>query len=224
MSGFYLNELLLKLTERCDPHPEIFCRLRLLRAGAVRAAGSRSERLRRFEKRLLNDLGYGLELSQTRDGVPVQSGRAIIDFALERGPQFAWRRRPAPFMANRWPICRQRASRMPARCATPSACCAPPSMPVSTAAPEIPRGHAGASAARPADSSDRLPGAFVNEPKLHGSIALGVNIDHVATLRQARRARYPDPCSCRVCSRRSRVRTASRCICARTGATFRTAM
>jgi pyridoxine 5-phosphate synthase len=33
----------------------------------------------------------------------------------------------------------------------------------------------------------------VKEPKLHGGIALGVNIDHVATLRQARRARYPDP-------------------------------
>jgi pyridoxine 5-phosphate synthase len=33
----------------------------------------------------------------------------------------------------------------------------------------------------------------VSEPVLHGSIALGVNIDHVATLRQARRARYPDP-------------------------------
>jgi pyridoxine 5-phosphate synthase len=33
----------------------------------------------------------------------------------------------------------------------------------------------------------------VTEPKLHGGIALGVNIDHVATLRQARRARYPDP-------------------------------
>jgi pyridoxine 5-phosphate synthase len=28
---------------------------------------------------------------------------------------------------------------------------------------------------------------------LHGGIALGVNIDHVATLRQVRRARYPDP-------------------------------
>jgi|SRR5882672_4135630 len=28
---------------------------------------------------------------------------------------------------------------------------------------------------------------------LHPGIALGVNIDHVATLRQARRARYPDP-------------------------------
>jgi pyridoxine 5-phosphate synthase len=33
----------------------------------------------------------------------------------------------------------------------------------------------------------------VSELDLHGSIALGVNIDHVATLRQARRARYPDP-------------------------------
>ena len=28
---------------------------------------------------------------------------------------------------------------------------------------------------------------------LHSGIALGVNIDHVATLRQARRGRYPDP-------------------------------
>jgi pyridoxine 5-phosphate synthase len=33
----------------------------------------------------------------------------------------------------------------------------------------------------------------VSEPVLHGAIALGLNIDHVATLRQARRARYPDP-------------------------------
>jgi pyridoxine 5-phosphate synthase len=31
------------------------------------------------------------------------------------------------------------------------------------------------------------------EPLIHGGIALGVNIDHVATLRQARRGRYPDP-------------------------------
>jgi pyridoxine 5-phosphate synthase len=33
----------------------------------------------------------------------------------------------------------------------------------------------------------------MKQPTLHGGIALGVNIDHVATLRQARRARYPDP-------------------------------
>jgi pyridoxine 5-phosphate synthase len=33
----------------------------------------------------------------------------------------------------------------------------------------------------------------MSQPSFHGDIALGVNIDHVATLRQARRARYPDP-------------------------------
>jgi pyridoxine 5-phosphate synthase len=33
----------------------------------------------------------------------------------------------------------------------------------------------------------------MNDSVLHSSIALGVNIDHVATLRQARRGRYPDP-------------------------------
>jgi pyridoxine 5-phosphate synthase len=33
----------------------------------------------------------------------------------------------------------------------------------------------------------------VSDIALHAGIALGVNIDHVATLRQARRARYPDP-------------------------------
>lgn len=33
----------------------------------------------------------------------------------------------------------------------------------------------------------------MSEPKLYGGIALGVNIDHVATLRQARRVNYPDP-------------------------------
>lgn len=33
----------------------------------------------------------------------------------------------------------------------------------------------------------------MNGAELHAGIALGVNIDHVATLRQARRGRYPDP-------------------------------
>jgi pyridoxine 5-phosphate synthase len=33
----------------------------------------------------------------------------------------------------------------------------------------------------------------VSDGVLHAGMALGVNIDHVATLRQARRVRYPDP-------------------------------
>ena len=67
MSGFYLNELLLKLTQRCDPHPEIFFSY----ASCVQALcdGEVEEpTLRRFEKRLLNDLGYGLELDDDRRG------------------------------------------------------------------------------------------------------------------------------------------------------------
>jgi DNA repair protein RecO (recombination protein O) len=85
MSGFYLNELLLKLTERLDPHPEIFfsyaaCMESLCAGAAVEAT------LRRFEKRLLNDLGYGLDLAQTSEGQPVEADR-YYRFALESGAQ-----------------------------------------------------------------------------------------------------------------------------------------
>jgi DNA repair protein RecO (recombination protein O) len=85
MSGFYLNELLLKLTERWDPHPEIFSAY----AACVRAlcAGDIEEpALRRFEKQLLEALGYGLELAQTVEGVPVQTD-LYYRFGLESGPQ-----------------------------------------------------------------------------------------------------------------------------------------
>jgi DNA repair protein RecO (recombination protein O) len=85
MSGFYLNELLLKLTERMDPHAEVFysyaaC-IETLCAGA-----DEEPALRLFEKRLLHDLGYGLELTRTEDGLPVEPDR-YYRFALERGPQ-----------------------------------------------------------------------------------------------------------------------------------------
>ena len=85
MSGFYLNELLLKLTQRCDPHPEIFFSY----ASCIQAlcAGEIEEpTLRRFEKRLLNDLGYGLELVITDAGLPVEPGR-YYRFAAQKGPQ-----------------------------------------------------------------------------------------------------------------------------------------
>jgi DNA repair protein RecO (recombination protein O) len=85
MSGFYLNELLLKLTERRDPHPEIFVSyaacMQALCDGEVE-----EPTLRRFEKRLLNELGYGLELSQTGDGRPVEEDK-YYRFALQSGPQ-----------------------------------------------------------------------------------------------------------------------------------------
>jgi DNA repair protein RecO (recombination protein O) len=84
MSGFYLNELVLKLTERCDPHPEIFDTY--TEAVAALCAGEREEpSLRRFEKRLLDDLGYGLELARTNEGRPVETGK-FYRFKLESGP------------------------------------------------------------------------------------------------------------------------------------------
>jgi len=85
MSGFYVNELLLKLTERCDPHPEVFAAYAACIEGL--AGGEPEEAsLRRFEKRLLDNLGYGLDLSQTADGQPI-SPDAYYRFAAERGAQ-----------------------------------------------------------------------------------------------------------------------------------------
>ena len=85
MSGFYLNELVLRLTQRCDPHPEIF----FAYASCVQAlCGGEVEEptLRRFEKRFLHELGYGLELSTTNAGVPVDPG-GYYRFAVQSGPQ-----------------------------------------------------------------------------------------------------------------------------------------
>jgi DNA repair protein RecO (recombination protein O) len=85
MSGFYLNELLLKLTERWDPHPEIFasyaaCVLALCSGDIEEPA------LRLFEKQLLEALGYGLELAQTVQGLPGQAD-LYYRFGLESGPE-----------------------------------------------------------------------------------------------------------------------------------------
>ena len=85
MSGFYLNELLLKLTERCDPHPEIFASYAAC-ISALCAGEGEEPALRRFEKRLLNDLGYGLLLSRTDEGRPVEPDR-YYRFAAQCGPQ-----------------------------------------------------------------------------------------------------------------------------------------
>jgi DNA repair protein RecO (recombination protein O) len=85
MSGFYLNELLLKLTERCDPHPEVFTAYAACIEGLCGGEPEEAS-LRRFEKRLLDNLGYGLDLSQTADGKPI-SPDAYYRFAVERGAQ-----------------------------------------------------------------------------------------------------------------------------------------
>ena len=86
LCGFYLNELLLKLLPREDPHPQLFreyeTALTLLANGAEQAPV-----LRGFELRLLAELGYALPLTHEADtGRPVDPG-ARYYYAFDRGPR-----------------------------------------------------------------------------------------------------------------------------------------
>jgi DNA repair protein RecO (recombination protein O) len=74
MACYYLNELVLKLTTRHDPHPALFDSysraLEEFKSGAALEPG-----LRIFEKRLLTELGYGLDLTaESRTGRRIVSG------------------------------------------------------------------------------------------------------------------------------------------------------
>ena len=84
-SGFYLNELLLKLLPRGDAHPELFADYRDALAGlaADRAA---DPALRLFEKRLLDALGYGPTFDRSADtGAPIVPDKRYR-YVLARGP------------------------------------------------------------------------------------------------------------------------------------------
>jgi DNA repair protein RecO (recombination protein O) len=84
VSGFYLNELLLKLFARHDSHPEVFSLYgATLDALKVDAEGVRPLRL--FEKRLLDALGYGLALEREVDGDRPLDARYAYCYRLDRG-------------------------------------------------------------------------------------------------------------------------------------------
>ena len=83
--GYYLNELLLKMLPREDAHVALFeayaAALRALAAGSDDAP-----ELRRFEKTLLKELGYGLTLDiDMATGRPVEQG-VEYSYLVERGP------------------------------------------------------------------------------------------------------------------------------------------
>jgi DNA repair protein RecO (recombination protein O) len=83
--GFYLNELLLKLLPRDDPHERLFdVYLRTL--GALARGGEQEAALRRFEKNLLDELGYGLILDRDAEtSTPIAAERQYT-YVIERGP------------------------------------------------------------------------------------------------------------------------------------------
>ncbi len=75
MSGFYMNELVLKLMARVDPHPDIHEAYALSLASLADPAAEHRA-LRLFEKRLLDALGLGLDYSHlAADGARVLADR-----------------------------------------------------------------------------------------------------------------------------------------------------
>ena len=102
LCGFYLNELLLKLLPREDPHAALWSDY----ASALRAltedsrATAQAATLRRFELRLLAALGYALPLERDVDsGVPVEATERY-HYRYDRGPTLA----AEP--GARWPVVR----------------------------------------------------------------------------------------------------------------------
>ncbi len=83
--GYYMNELLLRLLPREDAHPVLFqAYAEAVHALAVGEPGQAS--LRRFEKTLLKELGYGLTLDREVDGGrPVEPEKRYA-YVVERGP------------------------------------------------------------------------------------------------------------------------------------------
>lgn len=69
-AGFYLNELIVRLLRRDDPHPALFDAYRAALA-ALAGGGDLASPLRLFEKRMLEEIGYGLTLDHDSRGEPV---------------------------------------------------------------------------------------------------------------------------------------------------------
>ena len=86
--GFYLNELLLKLLPRDDPHEALF-EVYGDTLTALAQEGEQAAVLRRFEMRLLRELGYAVILDRDveRDE-PVASERNYV-YIVDRGPVHA---------------------------------------------------------------------------------------------------------------------------------------
>lgn len=85
MLGYYLNELLLRLLPREDAHAALFDSYHAALAALARGAADAPE-LRRFEKRLLKELGYGMTLDvDVEDGSPIEAEGEYV-YLIERGP------------------------------------------------------------------------------------------------------------------------------------------
>lgn len=84
LSGYYLNELLLRLLAREDPHPLLFDAYRNALADLAAHAGPAP--LRRFELILLREIGYAPVLDHDVDSGEVIRSEGMYAYLPERGP------------------------------------------------------------------------------------------------------------------------------------------
>jgi DNA repair protein RecO (recombination protein O) len=98
MCGFYVNELILRLLPRDDPHEPLFdfysASLDALAAGEAAAPVLRS-----FEKRLLGELGYAPSLEVDADSRPIDPDQ-VYAYEPERGPVPAGARSAAEILVS----------------------------------------------------------------------------------------------------------------------------
>jgi DNA repair protein RecO (recombination protein O) len=87
MSGFYANELLIKLLQRNDPHAAVFDAYARLLERLYQPEADPARALRLFEKRLLDELGWGLNLGhEATSGDPLVPDRTYR-YSLDGGAE-----------------------------------------------------------------------------------------------------------------------------------------
>lgn len=84
LAGLYLNELLVRLTGRQDPSPAVFDAYGLT-LKRLAADGSLAWTLRRFERDLLEAIGYGLQLQHDSDSGEPLDAQASYRYEVEQG-------------------------------------------------------------------------------------------------------------------------------------------
>jgi DNA repair protein RecO (recombination protein O) len=86
LSGFYLNELLMRLLPRHDPHPQLFLRYDAT-LQTLAARGQDEWALRLFERDLLQELGYGLLLTHEGGSGEMVTAQQRYCYLPEFGPR-----------------------------------------------------------------------------------------------------------------------------------------
>lgn len=85
LCGYYLNELIVHLSAREDPHPKLYDAYALALA-ELAARCAPAPLLRRFELALLRELGYEVSLARDADsGEPVNAVDRYV-YIIEKGP------------------------------------------------------------------------------------------------------------------------------------------